>query len=117
MADVSVATAVVTVIAFAVTTNRAEVMTAQAGGAGGRDQPTSRVKRKENPARGGVEKVAAGGGRDGRGCTLTLVILRNSGREFHLREGTADSHGNAANSLRDVSADQAGLAIIVGVPR
>jgi len=27
---------------------------------------TGRVKRKENPARGGVEKVVAGGGKDGR---------------------------------------------------
>src|SRR5215204_4587396 len=36
-------------------------------------QPTNRVKRKENPALGGVEKVAAGGGRDGRRCLINAA--------------------------------------------
>ena len=34
---------------------------------------------------------------------LEAFSARARARELHLREGTAESHGNAANSLRDVS--------------
>src|SRR4051812_44316935 len=56
-----------------VATSRGEVMT-PLGAAGQQvEVEAGRVKRKENPARGGVEKVAAGGGKDGRRCLINAA--------------------------------------------
>ena len=60
------------------------------------------MKRKENPARGGVEKVAADGGRDGRRClTNAAVRLEFPATETHApaRLSTSEFLNNGHEAL------------------